>query len=157
MAISTDAAILFFGTEDQIDSTAGTIADNTFSVAGDVDSTWSNDDDAPLGAALLKCQFDTTMPTVGSIGLHARLLDVDGTSDMPIPSANYPHIYVGTFPIDFGVANDVDFYTMIPLFQMPMYQTSQIIEWYLKNDGTGQTIGAAWSLWVTPITQGPHA
>lgn len=140
-----------------IDSTAGTIADDAFSVAGDVDSAWANDDDTQWGAALLKCQFDGTMPTIGSIGLYARLLDIDGANDMPIPDANYPHIFVDTFPIDFGVAADTDFYTMIPLFQMPMYQTSQIIEWYLKNDGTGQTIGAAWSLWVTPITLGPKA
>ena len=155
MAIVTDDAILKFGTKDVIDSTAGTIANDAFSVAGDVDSTWSNDDDAQWGMALLKLQFDTTMPTVGSIGLYARLLDVEGTDDMPIPSTDYPHIYVGTFPIDFSVANDVDFYTMIPLFQMPMSKSSQIIEWYLKNDDTGRVIGIAWNLWVAPITLGP--
>lgn len=155
MAIVTDDAILKFGAADVIDSTSGTIADNAFSVAGDVLSTWSNDDDAQWGAALFKGQFDATMPTIGSIGLYARLLDVDGANDMPVPSVNYPHINVGTFPIDFGVAADVDFYTMIALFLMPMWETSQIIEWYLKNQSTGRTIGTAWNLWVTPLTLGP--
>lgn len=156
MAIVTDDAILKFGTKDVIDETAGTIAADAFSVAADVDSTWANDENAPLGAALLKCQYDATMPTVGSIGLYARLLNVDGAGDMPVPSGGYPHIYVATFPIDFGVAADVDFYTMPEgLFQMPALQLDQIIEWYLKNDGTGRVLGTAWKLWVAPMALGP--
>lgn len=157
MTIVTNDAILKFGVKDVIDSTPGTIANNAFSVAGDVDSSWANTDDSQWGAALLLCQFDVAMPTVGSINFYARLLDVDGVNDMPVPSADYPHINVGAFPIDFGVTFDVNFYTMIPLFQMPMWQTNQIIEWYLKNDGTGQIIGTAWKLWVTSITLGPKA
>lgn len=157
MAIGTNDAIWKFGTQDQIDSTAGTVADGAFSVAADVDSTWTNDDDAPYGSAALKCQFDTTMPTVGSIGLYARLLNVQSTNDLNAVDANFEHEFVGSFPIDFGVANDVDFWTAIPLFEMPQAGASQAIEWYIKNEGTGQTIGASWALYVTPKSFGPAA
>lgn len=157
MAIGTNDVILKFGTQDQVDSTAGTVANDAFSVAGDVDSTWANDDDAPRGAAVLKLQFDTTAPTVGSVGLYARLLDVQSTNDSPIPDSNFEHYLVGVFPLDFGVAADVDYYTTIPVFQMPMIYSGQIIEWYIKNEATGQTIGTGWNLWITPISDGPHA
>jgi len=156
MAIATDSVIVFHGTQDVADDTStSTIADGAYSVAADV-STWTNDDDAPLGQAVLECQFDTTMPTVGNIGLFARCLNVVSTSDPEVPSDNYPHIFVGTFPIPFGVANDVNFFTIIPLFQIPGFLTSQTIDWYLKNNGTGQTIGVDWNLWITPLTHGPH-
>ncbi len=159
MAIGTNDAIFKFGTQDEVTSgTPATIANNSFGKA-DQGATvnWTNDDDAPLGAAVLKCQFDTTMPTLGSIGLYANLLNVQSTNDLNVPDANFEHIFVGSFPIDFGVAADVDFYTAIPLFQMPCIGTSQAIDWYLKNDNTGQTIGVSWQLWITPITEGPHA
>jgi hypothetical protein len=106
---------------------------------------------------VLKCQFDTTMPTVGSIGLYARPINIEGTNDAPVPDANFENYLVGVFPIDFGVAADVDFYTAIPVFQVPQMKASQEIEFYIKNEGTAQTIGASWNLWITPITDGPHA
>ena len=160
MAIGTDDAIWKFGTQDQVDSTAGTVANDTFSVAGDVDSTWTNDDDAPFGSAVLKCQFDTTAPTVGSIGLYARLLNIEGTNDENEPDTTnngYSPNNVGTFLIDFGVANDVDMYLTIATFSMPQLGPAQAIEWYIKNEGTSQTIGTGWNLWITPKSLGPKA
>ena len=158
MAISTDASIWFFGTQGTITTgTPGTVADGAFSVAGDVDSTWTNDDDAPSGAAVLKCQFDTTMPTAGTIGLYARLLDIQSTNDANAPDSNFEVLLVGTFQIDFGVAADTDFYTFIDLFSIPSVKSAQGIEWYIKNEGTGQTIGQNWALYITPKAIGPHA
>ncbi len=157
MAIATNDVIVKWGTQDQVDDgTTSTIADGAYSVAADI-TTWTNDDDAPLGQAVLECQFDTTMPTVGNIGLYARCLNVTGTSDPEIPSDNFPAVFVGSFLIPFGVANDVNFFTIIPMFQMPGFLTSQTIDWYLKNNGTGQVIGIDWNLWITPLTQGPKA
>ena len=156
MTIGADSVIVFFGTQDQVDDgSTSTITNNAFSAAADV-STWTNDDDAPLGAAVLECQFDTTMPTVGSIGLFAHLLNVQGTNESGVPDGSNEHVHVGTFRIDFGVAADVNFFTIIPLFQMPMVKASQEVDWYLKNEGTGQTIGIDWNLWITPLTHGPH-
>ena len=152
MTLGTDASIFFFGTQDEVTTgTPGTVADGAFSVAADVDSTWTNDDDAPFGAAVLKLQFDSTAPTVGSVGLYARLLDIQSTNDDPVPDANVDGHFVGSFKLDFGVAIDVDYHTSIPFFTMPMINTSQIIEWYIKNENTGETIGADWELYITPI------
>ena len=158
MAIGTNDAIWKFGTQDQVDDgTTSTIANNVFSVAADVDSTWANDDNAPFGSAVLECQFDTTMPTAGSIGLYAQLHNIQGTSDENAVDVSYSPHRVGTFVIDFGVANDVNFFTAIDLFSMPQAGTSQTIVWYLGNEGTGQTIGQDWNLWITPKSMGPSA
>lgn len=159
MAVSTNDGIFKFGTQDEVTSgTPATIASNAFGKA-DQGATvaYTNDDDAPYGAAILKCQFDTTMPTVGSIGLYARLLNVQSTDDLNEPDANFKAIHVGEFQIDFGVAADTDMYLAIPFFQMPMIGSAQAIDWYIHNNATGQTIGVSWQLWITPLAIGPHA
>ena len=157
MPIIANDSIIKFGTQDEVTTgTPATVADGAFSVAGDVDSVWSNSDDAELGGAVLKLQFDTTMPTVGSVALFARLINMQSTNDAPIPDANYEHHFVGSFPIDFGETADTDFYTHIPQFKMPMMQSNQTIEWYIKNNGSGQTIGTGWQLFIMPKTRGPR-
>ena len=157
MAIEVNDAILKFGTQDEVTSgTPATISSNSFGKADQGASVnWTNDDDAPHGAAVLKCQFDTTMPTAGTIDLFAHVLNIEGANDPGVPDANNEQVYVGSFLIDFGVANDVDFYTFIELFRMPGIGASQAIDWYIKNGGTGQTLGVSWQLWITPITEGP--
>lgn len=158
MTITTNDAIWKFGTQDEVTSgTPATVASNAYGLADQAGTVaWTNDDDAPYGSAVLKCQFDTTMPTTGSISLMARLLNVQSTNDAGAPDANYDTVHVGTFPIDFGVANDTDFYTVIPHFEMPQAGAAQAIDWYIRNDGTGQTIGSSWQLWITPKALGPH-
>ncbi len=158
MTIGTDAAIWFHGTQDVVDdTTTSTIANNAFSVAADVVSNWTNDDDAPFGSAVLECQFDGTMPTVGTIGLYAQLLNVQSTNDEEAVTANFGAHRVGTFQIPFGVAADVNFFTTIDLFSMPQAGPAQAIVWFIKNEGTGQVIGIDWNLWITPKSMGPHA
>lgn len=155
MAIETDDVIVKYGTQDQVDDgSTSAIANNAFSVAADINN-WTNDDDAPIGQAVLECQFDTTMPTVGSIGLYARCLNVVGANEPEVPSDNFPGVFVGSFLIPFGVAADTNFFTTIPMLQLPGFLTSQVIDWYLKNNGTSQTIGVDWNLWITPLTHGP--
>ncbi len=160
MTIAADAGIFFFGTQDEVTSgTPATISDNAYGKA-DQGATvnWTNDDDAPFGAAVLKCQFDTTMPTVGLIALYAHVLNIQSTNDPGVPDANNENLgFVGVFLIDFGIAADTDFFTFIESFAMPAVGAAQAIDWYLKNDKTGQTIGVSWQLWITPKTIGPHA
>lgn len=157
MAIGTNDSILKFGTQDEVTVAApGTVANGAFSASSDI-VAWTNDDDAPRASAVLKCQFDTTMPTVGSIPLFARPINIQGTNDAPQPDANFQNYLVGIFPIDFGVAADTDFWTAIPEFQIPQMKASQEIEFYIKNEGTSQTIGTGWDLFITPIADGPRA
>ena len=159
MAIGSNDFILKYGTQDEVTSgTPATISNDTFGKADQGASiNWTNDDDAPFAAGVLKCQFDTTMPSIGFIGLYAHLLNVQSTNDTGVPDANHPYVFVGTFPIDFGIAADTDFYTPLPRFTVPMIGSAQAIDWYLKNDGTAQTLGVSWQLWITPLALGPHA
>jgi len=159
MAIGTDSGIWFFGTQDEVTSgTPATIADDAFGKADQGASVnWTNDDDATHASAVLKCQFDTTMPTAGNILLYAHLLNVQSTNDIGVPDANNLATLCGAFVIDYGVAADTDFYTVIPNFQIPQAGAAQAIDWYLNNNATGQTIGVSWQLWITPKVVGPHA
>lgn len=155
MTIGANARITFWGTQDQIDDgTTAAVANNAFSEAS---ISWTNDDDAPNAQFVLECQFDTTMPTVGTIDLFCRPLNIQSTNDPGVPDANNENTYLGSFPIDFGVAADTNFFAYIPFFELPGFQTSQIYEFYFRNNNTGQTIGSDWNLWITPLTDGPHA
>ena len=159
MTIGANDGIWKFGTQDEVTSgTPATIADDGFGIADQGSSVnWTNDDDATDASAVLKYQFDSTMPTVGNILLIAHLLNVEGTNDTGVPDANNETEVVEAFQIDFGVAADVDFYTTISNFTIPQAGAAQRIDWYLKNNGTGQTLGVSWQLWITQKSLGPHA
>ena len=158
MTIGTNDSIPKFGTQDQVDDgTTSTIANNAFSVAADI-TTWTNDEDAPFAKFILECQFDTTMPTVGIIDLFGRPLDIQSTNEPGEPDANHELTWIGAFPIDFGVAADTNFFThcSVDLTEL-LFQTSQTIDFYLRNNATGQTIGVDWNLWIQPWAWGPKA
>jgi len=157
MTIGTNDTKPKFGTQDSIDDgSTSTIANDAYSVAGDI-TEWTNDEDAPFANFILKCQFDTTMPTVGVIDLYARPTNIEGVNEAEVPDDNHPFIYIDSFPIDFGVANDVDFYTTIVGAVLPNFKTSQTYEFYLKNNASAQTMGVSWALWINPYTWGPSA
>ncbi len=151
MAIGADTAVEFFGTQDALDSTSGTVADTVFSVAGDL-NTWTNDDDAPMASITAELDW-ATAPAVNSVvNLYAAAQDVVSTSDGEVPDANHRHIYIGTFPI-----NDVTTPQFITIdVALPNYKTSSVYQFYIENQ-TGQTIQAGWDIHVTPKTIGPHA
>lgn len=159
MTIDANDGIWKFGTQDEVTSgTPATIANNAFGKADQGASVnWTNDDDAPYASAVLKCQFDSAMPTVGNVLLYAQVHNVQSTNDAQVPSATFPALLCGAFTIPFGVSADTDFYTTIPHFEIPQAGPSQRIDWYLQNNGTGQTMGVSWQLWITPKTIGPHA
>lgn len=158
MTIGANDAIWKFGTQDEVTSgTPAAISSNGYGKADQGGTVaWTNDDDSIFASAVLKAAFSTTMPTVGSISLYAHVLNVQSTNDPPAPSANYPHILVGTFGIDFGTTAGTNFYTAIPEIRIPQLASGQAIDWYIRNDGTGQSIAASWQLWITPKTPGPH-
>jgi len=157
MAIGIDDTIPKFGTQDNIDNgSTAVITNGSFSVLADI-TPWTNDEDAPFASFVGKFRFDTAMPTVGSIDLYVRLLNIDGTNEPNVPNDSYVSVYIGTFKIDFSVAFDVDFFTTIENAVLPLFQTSQIHEFYIRNNGTGQTIGINWMIKITPYTFGPKA
>lgn len=155
MAISTNAAIEFFGTQDTVTAGGGTsaVTDGSFSASGDVVSGgWTNDDDAPMASAVLTCAYATAPTANTSVNLYARLMNIDGTNDAITPDSNNTHVYLGSFPLD-----DTTSTQYIPLdVRLPNQYTSQVYEFYIENNG-GQTISAGWTLKITPKAIGPHA
>ena len=151
MAISTGAAIEFFGTQDTLGTTSAAVANNAFSIAGDL-STWVNDDDAPQASVILLANFSVAPTANSSINLYLRLLDIQSTNDQDVPDANFQHTYVGSFPL-----NDVTTAQYIAIdISLPNTVTSQNYEFYVENK-SGQSLPAGWDIYVTPKTLGPHA
>lgn len=150
MAISENALIDFFGTQDTLGTSSATVANNAFSIAGDL-STWTNDDDAPTASVTLLVDYSVAPTASSVINLYLRLLDVQSTNDQEIPSATFMHYYAGSFPVD-TVTTPQYVTTEIKL---PNAYTSQQYEFYIENK-TGQTIQAGWDIYVTPKTIGPH-
>jgi len=151
MAISTDAAIEFFGTQDTLGTSSATVADAAFSIAGDL-STWTNDDDAPMASVTALIDYAVAPSANTSVNLYVRLLNTQSTNDNEIPDANYQHKFVGSFPVNDVTTNQ---YITIDI-GLPNSKTSQEYEFYIENR-TGQTIQAGWDIYVTPKTIGPHA
>ena len=151
MAISTGAAVEFFGTQDTLGTSSATVSNAAFSVAGDL-STWTNDDDAVSASVTLLANFSVAPTANTSVNLYLRLLDVQGTNDGTVPDANFQHTYVGSFPLnDSTVAQ----YITIDV-GLPNSVTSQQYEFYVENS-SGQSLPAGWDIYVTPKAIGPHA
>ena len=157
MAIGTDAAVEFFGTASARGNSTTTITDGSFSVigVGGTDS-YTNSDDALYARAVLTMQYASgTLDALPFVALHARRLNIDGTSDEAVPDSSHKSALLGVFDIDaaLGTSTDVSVAIDIPLLNV---YTSQVYEFYLENQ-TGVTIATGWELTITPLAIGPHA
>jgi len=150
MAIGTNAAVEFFGTQDDLDSTSALVAAGAFSIATDL-VTWTNDDDAPEAAVTLELTMNVAADDNSGCNLYFRALNVESTNDDSIPEAEYRHTWVGFIPVLNGIATIQRSTTRISL---PNYKTSSVWEVYIQNL-TGQQIDAGWTIFITPITIGP--
>lgn len=155
MAIGTDSVILFFGTQDEVTTAPATVVDGAYSIATDT-STWTNDDDAPLAMwrLLLTAAGLGGAPDGGTVDLYLQPQNIDGsTGDQFIPSANFQHTYIGSFPIQQTDANQQILIGPLPL---PNSKTSAEFIPFIHNN-TGVALGTTWTLHVIPVTYGPHA
>ena len=151
MAIAADAVIDVFGTADDLGSSSAAVVDAAFSIASDV-AQWTNDDDVDGAAIVLDATWATAPDANSSVTLYGRLMNISGTSDQPIPTANFPHKSMGRFPV-----KDITTQQLMPIdIDLPNVYTSQVYEFYLKNS-SGQTMSAGWKLLITPKTAAPHA
>ena len=150
MAIGADSLIHYFGVQDSLGNTPGAVANNSFSVVADLNA-WTNDDDAILASAVLECAFSIAPDANSSISLFAALNAIQTTNDQLSPSANFEHVYIGSFPV-----KDVTVAQFIPIdIALPNTKTSQIYQFYIRNN-TGQTVSASWDLHITPKALGLH-
>ena len=154
MAIGTNTATWYYGTEDAADDGATqTVADGAYS---NDPATWTNDDDAPYASFTLKFQYPSGTIDTGGIHLFARLLNNSTTVDEPVPSANWLGHRLGTFDTGTGMAATTDYAVVLGPVELPNKKTSQEYEFYFKND-CNVTISASWVLTVTPMAYGPNA
>jgi len=140
-------AIFKFGTPFTLEASGASAANDVFVQADDLLVTASNHAQYTTLDFVLSCAYSVA-PTVGSVvNLFARAMNIDGTSDGQVPSANYLHTYLGSFPLENVTSTQYILLAGIPLPATEFYC-------YLENKA-GQTLGAGWTLKATPRTVGP--
>ena len=149
MAITTNGTIEEYGTRDAVDDTStSAITDGTVSAAADI-TAWTNTDDSAQAQLVLLWQYASGTIS-GSIDIHIRPINVDGTNDTPVPTTTDPIGYAGSFNIATGQAAATDTaYTKLITLTPFSTKTSQEYEIYLINN-TGVTIAANWDLDIVP-------
>lgn len=151
MAIGTDAAVEFFGTQDDLDSTSALVANTGFSISTDL-VTWTNDDDAPQASIILEVTMNLAADDNSGVNMYFRALNVEGTNDDSVPEAEYRHNWIAFFPILNGITS---LQRSTLRVNLPNFETSSEWEIYIENQ-TGQQIDAGWTVFITPITIGPN-
>ena len=146
-----------YGTEITIEEAGAAVTDGSFSTIGDNNWTAANQEIStslyyPSVRVRLTSLGFATNPDVGAVvNVYARPINFEGTEDQPPPSANYPHTYVGSMPVDDDQALTQ---AIERIFANPHPGTEQ--EWYIENQ-CGQTTDTNWNLRVTGVAIAPGA
>lgn len=159
MAIGTDDLIDKFGTQDEVTvASPGSVADGAFSAAGDVND-WTNDDDAPMAIFVLALEDLSAAPSAGlTVGIYCKPLNIaDTTGDHQGPNTNVETIHLVDIPVDaVDPAATPDYYSAPYAVRLPNHYTSQVYEFYIKNNLGVSIDSADWKLFITPVSVGPH-
>lgn len=140
--------ILIKGTPKTLESNGASIANNALAQADDAGYDIFVDGSSYRDAKFALTITFSVAPTENTVvSLYARPLDIDGTADGEIPEATRPTVYVGAF-----VVNNV---TTAQTIELLAEDVPWKADYYLHNNGTGQTIGAGWVLKVTPFADAP--
>lgn len=146
----SNEAIIKLGTPKTLEASGASIANNALAQAND--ATYSIVADGayyPDAKFVLAATFGTAPTENTALALYARPLNIDSTNDAETPETTRPSVYVGSF-----VVNNV---TTTQYIEMLAYNVPWEAEYYLHNNGTGQTLSSGWALKVTPCTVGPAA
>ncbi len=149
MALSTNALIDDFDTQDSLANTTSLVSDGSFSDGTNDLDAWTNSQDAREALGILLWQYPSgTVDEDGSFELYARLIDVDGTVDTGIPTATHPHIPMGSFPVkDVGsTATNVAAVIFLDLARTNT-KSSQVYHFYVLNQ-SNVSMSAGWDLTI---------
>lgn len=132
-----------------LEANGAAIVNNAIGQANDASySVFTNGGNRPDGRFVLSWAH-ATAPTEGAvISLYARPLNISGTNDAEVPETTRA-VWIGNF-----VVNDV---TTTQYAELYAYDLPWEADYYLHNNGTGQTISAGWTLTVEPFTRAPAA
>jgi hypothetical protein len=141
--------VVVYGTAKTLEASGASIANNAVVQANDATYDVAVDGGGfPDAEFYLTCAF-TTAPTENTtIALYARPLDIDGTNDAEVPEAGRPTIPIGTFTV-----NDVTTTQYILLNNVYAMDLPAKADYYLYNNGTGQSVSAGWKLVIKPRTR----
>lgn len=143
-------AIIKTGTQKTLEANGASIANNALGQADDAGYAVVADGGGYPDAEVVLTATFATAPTEGTtIALYARPLNADGTADTEAPETTRP-----TYPVGVFVVNNV---TAAQTMVLRARDLPLEADYYLHNNGTGQTISAGWVLKVKPMTRGPAA
>lgn len=140
--------IVKIGTVKTLEASGASVSTGSLAMADDASyGVVADGSSYPDAEFALTCAFSVT-PTNGSIiSLYAAPLNVDGTLDTETPEAARPGHVIGAF----AVKNVTSSQTMV------LYAEDVPLEanYFIHNNGTGQTISAGWTLKVKPRSRAP--
>lgn len=137
--------IVVYGTTKTLESSGASISNSAIAQADDASYDISVDgNNYPNADFVLTGTFGTAPTENAILALYARPLDVDGTSDTEIPETTRPTRLVGIF-----IVNNV---TTSQTMYIEDVQVPPKADYYLHNNGTGQSLSAGWVLKVKPRT-----
>lgn len=96
----------------------------------------------PDGMFVLTGSFATAPIENSSLLLYAQPLGIDGAANAQVPEATRPTLLIGAF-----VLNDVAGAQSIAFMA---YDLPRKANYFIHNNGSGQSLAAGWSLKVTP-------
>lgn len=133
-----------YGTTKTLESTGASVASAAMSAAASSTLLTADTADYPHAVFTLTATFGAAPAAMLPVDVYARPLDIDGTTDAPVPTTSYKHRYVGTFLLANSTQQTVEFIG---------YNLPRNCEFYLHNQ-SGQTMNP-WALKATPFTYGP--
>lgn len=140
--------ILTTGTPKTLEANGGAISNNAIAQADDASYSVASDGAYfPHAKFVIAATFGTA-PTEGTVlALYARPINIDSTNDSEAPETTRPTQYVGSF-----VVNNV---TTAQYIDLTAFDVPWEADYYIHNNGTGQTLSSGWTLKVTPFTYEP--
>ena len=157
MAIETNNVLDFFegGGFTALGGNYGAVAIGGFSAEADI-AAYGNSENVPSAVFVLECKF-ATMPAAHSVlHLHAQKLDLIGSDDSPVPSANNLSQKIATFVVDGDGTAGVAMFLPDGWRTLPNFTDTQNYKFYLENQ-SGQAVSAGWKLHIRGATKGAKA
>lgn len=131
------------GTTKTLQSGGAAVSNNAISAAASSTyGTTADGSDYPDGEFVLSVTSGSNLTENTIIELIARPIDIDGTTDAPVPTATYRERRVGFFTVKAATQNDL----LCVARDLP-----KLAEYYIYLNGTGAI--TAWTLKVTPRTE----
>lgn len=138
------------GTQKTLEASGASIANNAIAQADDASyGVVADGANFPHARFVLGGAF-ATAPTENTVlALYARPLNIDSTNDADAPETTRPVQFIGSFVVNNVTTTQ---YLVVDARNVPWEA-----DYYVHNNGTGQTLSSGWTLKVTPYSFKPAA